>query len=87
MAEMITEVYDAFRSLGVDEEKARSAAVAISSVRDLPWQRRIEQQLADLNRKIDLDIERVNGTLRLHAWILGTNTAMLIALLFKVFAQ
>lgn len=38
-------------------------------------------------RQIEIRLERIDGTLRLHAWILATNTAMLTALLFKVFAS
>ena len=29
----------------------------------------------------------IRGILKLHSWILSTNTAMLVALLFKVFSK
>lgn len=76
MAEMLAEVYSALRSVGIDEDRAQAAASALTSLKDEAWQRQIEIRL-----------ERIDGTLRLHAWILATNTAMLTALLFKVFAS
>ena len=76
MAERIAEVYDALREAGVSDDKARSAAIAVTGLRDEPWRRAVKVRL-----------ERIDGTLRLHAWILATNTAMLTALLFKVFAS
>ena len=73
MAEMLAEVYSAFRSVGIDEDRAQAAASALTALKDEAWKRQVEIRL-----------ERLDGTLRLHAWILGTNTAMLTAVFFKV---
>jgi hypothetical protein len=34
---------------------------------------------------VTLELERMNGTLRLHTWVLSIHTAMLIAILWRVF--
>lgn len=75
MSEMIAEVYDALREAGVSEERARAAATAVAGIKDEPWR-----------RKMEVELENVRGTQRLHSWILGTNTAMLTAILFKLFS-
>jgi len=72
---MLAEVYSALRSVGIDEDRAQAAASVLTGLKDEGWKRQVEIRL-----------ERIDGTLRLHAGILGTNTAMLTALLFKVFA-
>lgn len=74
MAETIAEVYRAFRSAGVPEEQAEEAAAALTHLRDEQWKRTMEVRL-----------ERIDGTLRLHAWRLGTAIAMLTVVLFRVF--
>jgi hypothetical protein len=90
MAEMVSEIYDALIAAGAPEDKARAAAVAVVSLKDEPWKRAIEKDMAGIRVEIAsmrVEMAEIKGTQRLHAWILGTNTAMLIALLFKVFAQ
>jgi hypothetical protein len=82
MAEMLAEVYKAFRSAGVPEDEAEKAASALTSLRDEPWKRGIEKELTGLRT----EIVDVRGVLRLHSWMLGTVIAMLTALLFKVFS-
>jgi hypothetical protein len=62
---MNEKVYDAFRSMGISEENARSAAVAIAET---------EPRL----QKLESDIQIVK-------WMLGTNVAISLALLFKAF--
>ena len=75
MSEMIVEVYDALVAAGAPDDKARAAATAVAGMKDEPWRRKIEAEL-----------ENIRGTQRLHSWILGTNTAMLTAILFKLFS-
>ena len=74
LAEMLAEVYRALRSVGIDEDRVQAAASALTALKDETWKRQVEIRL-----------ERIDGTLRSHAGILGTNTAMLTAVLFKVF--
>ena len=69
---MISEVYDALLAAGAPEEKARQAAEVLANY---------ENRFAS----IDLKLERMDGTLRLHSWMLSIHTAMLIAILWRVF--
>ena len=69
MATMISEVYDAFRSAGVPEDKARQAAEA----------------LAAENLATKSDINELKATQKLHSWMLAFNLAFTMAILWKVF--
>lgn len=86
MATMISEVYDALRDAqGVSEEKARKAAEAVANFENRFVT--IERKIDGLDQKIDLKIEEVRGTLRVHQWMLGTILAGIIALLVRVFTH
>lgn len=65
MAMLNYDVFEAFKSAGADDEKARKAAEALAQ---------------DQGR-----FAKIEGKLDLHSWILAFNTAMLIALLWRVF--
>lgn len=65
MALLNYDVFEAFKSAGADEEKARRAAEALAQ---------------DQGR-----FAKIEGKLDLHSWILAFNTAMLIAVLWRVF--
>jgi hypothetical protein len=65
MAMLNYDVFEAFKSAGADDEKARRAAEALAQ---------------DQGR-----FAKIEGKLDLHSWILAFNTAMLIALLWRVF--
>lgn len=65
MAMLNYDVFEAFKSAGADEDKARKAAEALAQ---------------DQGR-----FAKIEGKLDLHSWILAFNTAMLIALLWRVF--
>jgi hypothetical protein len=96
---MLTEVYDAFRDAGVSDDKARSAATALSSteprfdVLDRKIDRleaKIDLRFAETDRKIDrleakmeTRFAKADGETVLHRWIFGTNTAILLTLLYK----
>ena len=82
---MIEELYDALLEAGASEAKARAAARAMAD-----FDKRftvIETQIAGLRAEVDKRFAVVDGTLRLHNWMLGTIIVMLIALLFKVFSR
>ncbi|MEY4592212.1 MAG: hypothetical protein RIR18_1107 [Pseudomonadota bacterium] len=69
MSTMIAEVYDAFRSIGVNEDLARKAAVALNSETTAT-----KADIASL--KID------NAVLK---WMIGFNLAFTMAILWKSF--
>jgi hypothetical protein len=66
MAMLNYDVFEAFKSAGADDEKARRAAEALAQ---------------DQGR-----FAKIEGKLDLHSWILAFNTAMLVAVLWRVFA-
>jgi hypothetical protein len=47
----------------------------------------IQKDIAGLDRKISELRSYVDGTLRLHNWMLGTILAFLVAVFFKVFSR
>ncbi len=65
MAMLNYDVFEAFKSAGVDDEKARRAAEALAQ---------------DQSR-----FAKIEGTLQLRSWMLAVNSAMLIAVLWRVF--
>jgi hypothetical protein len=69
MATMISEVYDAFRSAGVPEDKARAAAEALS-----------EEQIATKT-----DIAKLEKELLVIKWILGLVIVAVVIPLLKPF--
>ena len=73
MSTMIAEVYDALRSIGVDDVKARAAATALTEQRDEAWKRSVEQRLSVLEGKVTL-----------MQWMLGINLTLTTAVLVKV---
>ena len=88
MARMIAEVYDALKSAGADEDKARAAATAVAG------QHEFEGRLTDIGTRIDrLDsrIERVEARLSkvetelaVLKWMIGANIALTILVLGKL---
>ena len=92
------EVVDAFRSVGIDEEKAWQAAEALSGTDEqfakldakidqavARLDAKIEQTAARIDGKIDRVEAGVRGELNLHRWMLGTMIAMTVAVLVKLF--
>ena len=69
MATMVSEVYEAFRSVGVPEDKARAAAEALA-----------EDQLAT-----KADIAKLEKELLIVKWMLGVVIAAVVLPLFKSF--
>ena len=89
---IVEELYDALIEAGASEEKARAASHATADMqrhftnlqRDIS---RLEQQIAGLRSYVDQRFTQVEGTQRLHNWMLGTILAFLVAVFFKVFSH
>jgi ubiquinone biosynthesis protein UbiJ len=61
MARMIAEVYDALRSAGADEDKARAAATAIAGQWDIePRFDRIDRRFDQIDERIDKVEQRLD---------------------------
>jgi hypothetical protein len=80
MAEMSAEVYDALLAAGAPEEKARAAAAAVVGLRDEPWKRSVEKELASM--RVDLAV--LTGKVTLLQWMLGFNLAFSVAILWQL---
>lgn len=70
MAAMISEVYEAFRSAGVPDGKAREAAEALSSE----------------NVATKSDVNELKSTQKLHGCMIGFNLAVTVAIFWKLFS-
>ena len=66
---MIFEVFDAFRTAGVPEEKARKAAEALSNE----------------TTATKADVVRIERELAILKWMVGFNLAVTMAVLWKAF--
>lgn len=88
MARMIVEVYDALRSAGADEDKARAAATAVAG----QWE--IEASLGQIDKRIDkvddrlerleIRVGKVETDLAVLKWMIGANIALTIIILGKL---
>ena len=93
MARMIAEVYDALKSAGADEDKARAAATAVAG----PWE--IDHRVADLGTRMDrlegrmdrlegrMDrleqrVAKIESDLAVLKWMVGFAVALAVANLF-----
>lgn len=72
MTTIISEVYDAFKSCGADDNKARAAAEALAE-----YQKDIQS--------IQIGLSNIQGELKLLRWIIGFNLAFTVAILWKIF--
>ena len=70
MATMISEVYEAFRSADVPDERAREAADALSSE----------------NVATKSDVSELKATQKLHSWMVGFNLVVTMAIFWKLFS-
>jgi hypothetical protein len=73
MALMLGQLYDALRAGNVPDDKARAAAEEVANH---------EGELSKLRLDISERLNRVEGELRLHRWMIG----FLIAMVLGVFA-
>lgn len=65
MATVQSEVFEAFRDLGIAEDKAMKAASALG--------------------KRDTDVSEVKRDIAVLRWMVGTNVALTLAILLKLF--
>lgn len=73
MTTMITEVYDAFKSAGAEDEKARAAAQAIAEYgRDIA--------------EVKATLAEIKATQVLLKWMAGFNLAFTMAIVWRVFS-
>ena len=80
---IVEELYDALIAAGASEEKARAASRAVADMEE--HFAKIERDISEFRSYVDQRFTRVEGTLQLHNWMLGTILAFIIALFFKVF--
>jgi hypothetical protein len=73
MALMLGQLYDALRAGNVPDDKARAAAEEVANY---------EGELSKLRLDMSERLNRVEGELRLHRWMIG----FLIAIVLGVFA-
>ena len=76
MAIMMGKLYSALRAGNVPENEAREAAEEAAEFKN---------SLGDLRMEFKDSIGDVKSTLRLHGWILTFNTAMIVAVVGKLF--
>lgn len=72
MALMVGSLYDALKSAGVDDDRARKAAEDVASY---------DSQIGQFDRKVTI----LDGRVNLLQWMVGTNIALTIAVLWRVF--
>ena len=85
MATMLSEVYDALIAAGAPEDKARKAAEAIVGY-DSRFSG-LESTLTNQFSKLGNDFTTLRGDVNLLRWMVGFNIALVVAVLFKVFAS
>ena len=90
------EVYEAFRSLDVGDDKALKAAIALSSA-----MAKVEDETVRGFNRRDADIEAIRreigginvrmaamtGEMNLIKWMLGTTLAAVVTILFRIFSH
>jgi ubiquinone biosynthesis protein UbiJ len=95
MARMIAEVYDALKSAGADEDKARAAATAIAGQWDIePRFDQMDRRFDQIDKRIDkveerLDrleqrVSKLEADVGIIKWMLGFTLAFQVATLFFV---
>lgn len=73
MALMVGSLYEALKSAGVDDERARKAAEEVAGY---------DNQIAQIDRKMTA----LDGRFNLLQWMVGTNIALTVAILWRVFS-
>ena len=77
MALMVGALYDALRSVNVDDDKERRAAEEVAD---------FQKQIATMDASVVRLEQKAEGRFTLLQWMLGVNLAISITILFKVFA-
>jgi len=78
MARMIAEVYDALRSAGADDDKARAAATAVAES---------NRDIADVRLEVSgvrTELADMRGDVRLLKWMVGFTMALVVGVLGTV---
>jgi hypothetical protein len=78
MARMIAKVYDALRSAGADDDKARAAATAVAES---------DRDVADLRFEmgsVRTEMAEMRGDMRLLKWMVGFTMALVLGVLGTV---
>jgi phage protein D len=86
MSVLIVELYDALKDAGASEEKARAAAKAVSD--NEARLSKIEGRLDGIDGKIaglQLQIDGLKMRIDALTWVVGLNSALLIAILVRSF--
>jgi len=81
MARMIAEVYDALKSAGADEDKARAAATAVAG--QLEFDGRLDRIDTRLDR-IEARVGKLETDLAVLKWMIGANIALTILVLGRL---
>ena len=82
---IVEELYDALIEAGASESKARAASRALADMET--HFAKIREDISRLDQKVEHLELKVDGTFRLHNWMLGTILAFLVAVFFKVFSH
>jgi predicted nucleic acid-binding Zn-ribbon protein len=80
---IVEELYDALIEAGASDTKARAASRAIADMET--HFAKLREDISRVDQKIERLELKVDGTFRLHNWMLGTILAFVIALFFKQF--
>lgn len=81
MARMIAEVYDALRSAGADEDKARAAATAVAG--QLEFDGRLDRIEGRLDR-VETRLGKLETEVAVLKWMVGANIALTVLVLGKL---
>jgi chromosome segregation ATPase len=88
MARMIAEVYDALRSAGAEEDKARAAATAVAGQLELDGRLdRLESRFDRLETRFDrleTRLGKLETDVAVLKWMVGANIALTILVLGKL---
>jgi hypothetical protein len=88
MARMIAEVYDALKSAGAAEDKARAAATAVAG--QLEFEGRLDRIDARLDRmdmrfdRLEARVARLETDTAVLKWMVGANIALTVLVLGKL---
>lgn len=74
MSKAVIEIYDAFKTAGVPEDKAAAAAKAAAEI----WQE-------DRLDRIEKEITEIKGDIKVIKWMLGVVIAGILSLILKAF--
>jgi hypothetical protein len=82
MTTMLSEVYDALRDAqGVSDDKARRAAEAVAA-----YDARFTDIRGDIGG-LKVEFTGLRGEVRILRWMVGFNTALMVAMLVKLFVH